>query len=226
MQTDHGECNVMLGKQTAGSSSEPIYRAAEALLDQVKVQSNDRHALDLGGGQGIFSEVLLKYEWNATLLDYAPGRVRGVKCVSADLNERWPLVAEEFILVVALEVVEHLENPRHFFRELARVLRPNGYALVSTPNQLSIASKLCLLARNEFRDFQQSCYPSHITALLDIDFRRISNEVGLELLETRYTNWGRIPFLKWRWQIVPGLKGRSFSDNVIYLFQAGKKFSP
>jgi ubiquinone/menaquinone biosynthesis C-methylase UbiE len=40
-----------------------------------------------------------------------------------------------FDLVVAFEVIEHLENWREFLREARRVLAPNGQFIVSTPNK-------------------------------------------------------------------------------------------
>jgi len=41
-----------------------------------------------------------------------------------------------FDLVVAFEVIEHLENWRDFLLEVRRVLAPNGQFIVSTPNKL------------------------------------------------------------------------------------------
>ncbi len=41
-----------------------------------------------------------------------------------------------FDLVVAFEVIEHLEDWRDFLREVRRVLAPAGQFIVSTPNRL------------------------------------------------------------------------------------------
>jgi len=41
-----------------------------------------------------------------------------------------------FDLVVAFEVIEHLENWREFLLEARRVLTPGGQFIVSTPNRL------------------------------------------------------------------------------------------
>ena len=50
-------------------------------------------------------------------------------------------------VVTALEVIEHLENPRAFCRELARVAKPGGWVVVTTPNQLSLLSLLSLVVK-------------------------------------------------------------------------------
>ena len=79
-------------------------------------------------------------------------------------------------VVVGVETIEHLENPRAFARELNRLCRPGGWIIITTPNQLSFLSKLTLLLKNEFNAFQASSYPAHITALLEVDLRRIATE--------------------------------------------------
>lgn len=43
----------------------------------------------------------------------------------------------KFKLVLALEVIEHLEEPKELLREINRVLVVNGHLLISTPNRLS-----------------------------------------------------------------------------------------
>jgi 2-polyprenyl-3-methyl-5-hydroxy-6-metoxy-1,4-benzoquinol methylase len=208
----------LLGKQRGGLSSHPIYETAWRIVAALP-PGDARNVLDLGGGAGNFSRVLAGSGWRTTLADYHPASMEGVTSVQLDLNLRFPFPDDEFDLIVSLEVIEHVENPRHFFRELYRCSRPGGHIIVSTPNQLSLASKLCLVARNEFRDFQKSSYPAHITALLGVDFERISVEVGLTQLAVSYTDSGRIPFTTMNWQVIPFLKGQLFSDNVFFLFR-------
>jgi 2-polyprenyl-3-methyl-5-hydroxy-6-metoxy-1,4-benzoquinol methylase len=114
-------------------------------------------------------------------------------------------------VTVSIETIEHLENPRAFFRELTRITRPGGLIVVTTPNQLSLLSKLTLVVKNQFNAFQDGSYPAHRTALLEIDLRRIAAEVGLTDAQVQYTNSGRIPGMAWHW---PFVGGRAFSDNV------------
>jgi SAM-dependent methyltransferase len=47
-----------------------------------------------------------------------------------------PFPSARFDLVVAFEIIEHLENPRAFLKEMERVLGPDGILIVSTPNRL------------------------------------------------------------------------------------------
>lgn len=121
----------------------------------------------------------------------------------------------------SLETIEHVENPRAFVRELVRITKPGGQIVVTTPNQLSVASKVFFLARSEFMHFQESpgLYPAHISALLGVDLLRIARENGLVQIELRYTGDGRIPLTSRSWPksfgSFRGWRGRAFSDNVI-----------
>jgi SAM-dependent methyltransferase len=124
-------------------------------------------------------------------------------------------------VVCCVETIEHLENPRALARELDRLARPGGLIVVTTPNQLSWMSKLCLLTRNEFTHFQErpGLYPAHLTALLECDLRRIARELGWLDIEVLYSGDGRMPgtAAHWpRWLAArSGWRGRAFSDNVI-----------
>jgi 2-polyprenyl-3-methyl-5-hydroxy-6-metoxy-1,4-benzoquinol methylase len=134
--------------------------------------------------------------------------------VEANLDEPpYPLASGVGDAVVAVETIEHLENPRCFMRELTRIAKPGGLVIVTTPNQLSLLAKATLLLKNQFNAFQDGSYPAHITALLELDLLRIAGECGLVDAEIHYTNAGRIPFTARHW---PGfLRGRTFSDNVL-----------
>ena len=95
--------------------------------------------------------------------------------------------------VVAVEVIEHLENPRQFTRQLVRLAKRGGWVIITTPNQLSLLSLLTLVLKKRFQAFQDVHYPTHITALLEVDLRRIAAECGLEQIEIEYSGQSRIP---------------------------------
>jgi hypothetical protein len=121
-------------------------------------------------------------------------------------------------MVVAAETIEHLENPRAFVRELTRLARPGGWVVVTTPNQLSLLSKLTLVLKNEFNAFQSGSYPAHLTALLEADLRRIGAECGWAEATVMYTYRGRIPgtahpWPRWLSRTFP----RALSDNVLII---------
>lgn len=208
------ENSMRIGIQDKGFSSEPIYRMAERTIREWDLPYTSM-VLDLGGGAGHFAKSLIRYFKYVHLLDFAPAiQPKRIICSSGNLNNSLPYSDSTFDAVVSLEVIEHLENPRHFVREIARILRVNGRCFISTPNQISLSSKLCLLLRSQFQQFQDSCYPAHITALLPIDLLRITAEAGFACTSIIYTDDGRIPGTNIRWQAIPFLTGKWFSDNL------------
>lgn len=73
-------------------------------------------------------------------------RQRGVDAKFCDLNsERIPFSDAAFDLVFAGEVIEHLVDTDGFLSEVARVTRPNGHVLITTPNLASFENRLRLV---------------------------------------------------------------------------------
>jgi SAM-dependent methyltransferase len=68
-------------------------------------------------------------------------------------------------LVVAFEVIEHLENWRGFLHEARRVLAPNGQFIVSTPNKLYYAESRRQAGPNPFHvhEFEFDEFRSELT---------------------------------------------------------------
>jgi SAM-dependent methyltransferase len=74
-------------------------------------------------------------ELREDLLERAQARLDDAR--KADLNEPWPLPDESVDVLHSNQVIEHLPRTDHFMREVRRVLRHEGYALVSTNNLAS-----------------------------------------------------------------------------------------
>lgn len=100
--------------------------------------------LDLGCGDGSFtvrvaSRVQAGAVHGVELIDAAAdaARARGVQTIGADLGERLPYEDASFDVIHSNQVIEHLPSTDQFLREIARLLRPGGYAVVSTNNLAS-----------------------------------------------------------------------------------------
>ena len=59
---------------------------------------------------------------------------KGIRVYNSDLNEPFPFESESFDVVHANQVIEHLPNTDGFIREVYRILKRGGYAVISTPN--------------------------------------------------------------------------------------------
>lgn len=201
---------------TGGTSAGSIYRAVARLVRELHPPGG--MLLDVGCGTGELREHMLNFcdiYVGADVVRHG-GFPDGADFRPVDLDAGRVDVDDEAADIVAcVETIEHLENPRNLFRELARLARPGGLIVVTTPNQISLLSKLGLFLKDQFPAFQErpGLYPAHITALLPVDLLRIAKEVGLVEPILRYSGSGRIPGTKWHWPWP--LRGQSFSDNVL-----------
>jgi 2-polyprenyl-3-methyl-5-hydroxy-6-metoxy-1,4-benzoquinol methylase len=202
-------------RQSLGSSERAIYDTVAQLF----AGRNASGVLaDVGCGTGNLAERVRSRFPRIIGVDIVryDGLPAGVEFRPGDLDrEPLPLADGEADAAAAVETIEHLENPRALMRELARIVRPRGTIVVTTPNQLSALSLLTLAVKQRFSAFQDVSYPAHRTALLEIDLRRIAAECGLEDVEIRYTRSGRVPMTGSHYPAaLSGLSPRLFSDNV------------
>jgi 2-polyprenyl-3-methyl-5-hydroxy-6-metoxy-1,4-benzoquinol methylase len=174
---------------------------------------------DIGCGRGDLWESLRGPFQSCIGIDAVryEGLPADVRFHAADLEAaRLPLPDASVDVAAAIEVIEHLENPRALARELARIVRPGGWVVVSTPNQLSALSLLTLALKGRFSAFQDEAYPAHRTALLEIDLRRILAESGLRDVAVAYTCLGRLPLSARHYpDAVARLAPRKLSDNIV-----------
>jgi 2-polyprenyl-3-methyl-5-hydroxy-6-metoxy-1,4-benzoquinol methylase len=204
-------------RRSMGRSDHAIYAAVARALD-VRGAKGEL-LVDVGCGNGhLWPYVRGRFARCAgvDLVRYEelPGEVEFVR---AELNgEGLPLEAGSADAVVSAETIEHLENPRAFMRELVRVARPGGWVVVTTPNQLSLLSLLTLVVKRRHAAFQDVHYPAHLTALLEVDLRRIAAECGLRETAIEYTRQGRVVLTPWHYpRPLARLAPRLCSDNLL-----------
>ena len=215
----HDERLEWRARETLGSSSDAIY---EMVADAVRSRRiAGERLVDVGCGQGALWRVLrdrfptycgvdaVRYEGLPTDAEFR----------QADLDQPgWPVEAADADLVVALETIEHLENPWAFMRDLVRIARPGGWVVVTTPNQLSWLSLATLIVNQRFSAFTDVSYPVHRTALLESDLRRMAGECHLKDVAVRYSYWGRVPKTPWHYPRALARRfPRALSDNLMLI---------
>jgi SAM-dependent methyltransferase len=111
-----------------------------------------------------------------------------------DLNADWPYPTRFFDGVVAIEVIEHLENPRHFFREASRVAKE--FIIVTTPNLLSPYNRRAFYENGGFDWHSREKYLTetaplgHITPIFIWQIEQICKDLGLKLEKVEYVDTG------------------------------------
>jgi len=147
-------------------------------------------ALDLGCGQGNLSKMIHSKGYSILGVDIENFlKFDDIEFKKRDLDNNWDL-KDKFDLVIATELIEHLENPRHFFRELKKVLKEGGIGIITTPNIAQWKARLNFLLRGKIWGFRNVDYKlsGHITPLSRYDFKRICKEVGLKIIKITYNN--------------------------------------
>ena len=116
----------------------PWYRFAARLLPEDAARAG--RWVDLGCGQGEFLELAAAARGLAGLgLDYWRSNARagarlGRPALAADLNRALPFRDASLDGATLIEVVEHIVRAEDLLAELARVIRPGGWLVLTTPN--------------------------------------------------------------------------------------------
>jgi SAM-dependent methyltransferase len=100
-----------------------------------------RHVLDIACGEGYGSAALLRAGAASVIgVDISEEACKHASMkygIDARLGsaEAIPLADHSVDLLVSFETIEHLDSPGAFVNECARVLRPGGRLIISTPNR-------------------------------------------------------------------------------------------
>lgn len=113
------------------------YRERRHLLDRAVAGLSPGHALDVGAAGGGNTRVLLARGWRAAALEYGADGAqvcarRRVPVVRADAT-RLPVEPGALDLVVAFDVLEHLDDDVAAVKGIVEALRPGGTFLVAVP---------------------------------------------------------------------------------------------
>ena len=188
-------------------------------LKQFKTKG--KSLLDFGAGKGELIDILKKFDFSevsgADLFKKPKSLDKDIKWYQLDLNNKFK-IKKRFDFVICSETIEHLENPRHTLRTIFNILKKSGVLILTMPNNNSLRSYFSLIFKDHFVAFLDTCYPAHITAILEKDLIRICKEIGYKKPKIYFTNFGVIPKLTYTtWQKISLglLKGRYFSDNLI-----------
>jgi 2-polyprenyl-3-methyl-5-hydroxy-6-metoxy-1,4-benzoquinol methylase len=204
-------------RQSLGASSDAIHRMVAEAIDRHDIRGS--RVFDVGCGRGSLRAVLqhrfAEYRGLDAVL-YA-GFPNAAEFTHVDLDrENWGVESGSGDLVVAVETIEHLENPWAFLRQLAALAVAGGWVMVTTPNQLSVLSLMTLVLKRRFSAFQDADYPAHRTALLESDLRRVARACDLEVVEVGYSLRGRLPLTGWHYPIAAARRWPlRLSDNLM-----------
>lgn len=108
--------------------------------------------LDLGCGDGTFTVMVAKalsteeiHGVDVNREELAKAKIKGIQAYGANLNSDTLHFDEEFGVVSAFDVIEHLWNADNLLSNAYRALKRGGHFIITTPNLASWANRLPLL---------------------------------------------------------------------------------
>jgi SAM-dependent methyltransferase len=155
-----------------------------------KVVPAGSRVLDLASGHGAWARRLSDHGYATTACDIRPDLCM-VPCTRLDLNDAFSTqFAPEFDAVTAIEMLEHVENPRHIAREANRLMKPGGKLIFSTPNASGLHSRVKFLFTGRFAQFDDHQYNAigHIRPLTHWELDKILTEAGFSTLSVSFHN--------------------------------------
>ena len=131
----------------------------EFLIGHFKNIDKKYKVLEIGSGTGYFLNDLLDLGFsNVYTIDienYLTPEIKNkVTFNAADLSfDILPFDDGFFDFIVSIQVIEHVENPWHFIREVSRVLKVDSNLIISFPTSKDIFSRLKFLKEGNVYSF-------------------------------------------------------------------------
>jgi SAM-dependent methyltransferase len=137
-----------------GGASRPNCRVQERRASESSIRSRETIVgvfadkrrgtlLDIPAGAGDESRALGALGYRVCSVDLFPDSrgATSMGTVCADASFTFPFRDRTFDYVLSREGIEHLENQSGFSRECARVLKPGGTIVVTTPNLMHLSAR-------------------------------------------------------------------------------------
>ncbi len=176
----------------------------ETILEWLK-PIQEKHVLDLGCGDAALTYLLTKQGANVTGVDNEPEGIKlaqqnfsryraKARFVLGDVRSTG-LSDNTFDIVVSSEVIEHVERPEELVKEAARLLKPGGVFLLTTPYRL----------KEQPHPFHvHEFYPGELKTLLkpyfsNIEIKETHNMLWMALSDHPWKHFGRRQI--WRYLI-------------------------
>lgn len=133
-------------------------------------------AIDLGTGYGAMAERLQNMGCEVLAADLcSDGFEAKVSHIVINFDQpdfATSLGVNSFDIVTAIEVIEHVESPIGFLRNVRRLLSPNGVAVLTTPNVDCLPARVKHLFYGTLRCMDEQGEPTHISPIFFDLFKR------------------------------------------------------
>jgi SAM-dependent methyltransferase len=195
------------GYYTSENLSVPdfIHRRLDEIISGFSRYRVHNRLLEIGFGAGSLLGAAVRAGWRVEGVEVSEsavkhGEAQGFKTFHGEFSEA-RFAAERFDLVIATELLEHVQYPGAMIHEIARVLRPGGLFWGTTPNPRGLSPRLLGL------EWSVICPPDHLQLLSEKGVGNLLVEAGFRKvsIQTEGTN----PF-----ELI-GFRGRKSSSDLL-----------
>lgn len=162
----------------------------------VRLVGSSKRVLELGCGPGSITKLLTEHgQCRVTALELDPDAISKAACyceaiMQADLNSvEWPHLldgAEQFDVIVAADVLEHLYDPWTTLKRMAGFINAGGHLVISLPHVGHAAVVSCLINGDfEYRDWGL-LDRTHIRFFGLKNIEDLFAQADLKIIEARY----------------------------------------
>jgi 2-polyprenyl-3-methyl-5-hydroxy-6-metoxy-1,4-benzoquinol methylase len=207
MSDTEAALDIEYGYRSSAPSHTSAYLQQIVLRSIRAVAAPRAEILDAGCGNGWFSQQLKQAGYSVAAVDSSRSGIEQARRANNDIDFRVasvyddlaPMFNRKFAVVVALEVIEHLYDPRRFLKRAHDVIADDGVLILSTPYH-GYLKNIALAVTGKL--------DSHFTALWDGGHIKFWSRKTLSLLLTsagfdvvEFRGAGRIPLL-WKSMIL------------------------
>ena len=188
----------------------PLHKLNPVRLDYIKRTACEHFALpagfkslqklkiaDIGCGGGLLTEPLARLGATVTGVDAGKENIKvaaaHAKAAGLDIEyvatsaEALAASGRKFDIVTALEIVEHVDNVDVFIKALARLVKPGGLLIMSTPNRTAKSYMLGIIAAEYIlrwlpvgtHDWKKFLKPSELAAHITANGLDITDVCGM-----------------------------------------------
>ncbi len=146
-----------------GSSN--IKKYVAAFLESEADWLRGKAVVDIPAGSGYTAGIAHRLGADVRAYDLFPEffEAEGLECRPADLTQALPVESASADLVICQEGIEHLPDQLAVLREFARILRPGGRLILTTPNVSHLRARVSHLLTES--DFYKRMPPNELDAL-------------------------------------------------------------
>jgi 2-polyprenyl-3-methyl-5-hydroxy-6-metoxy-1,4-benzoquinol methylase len=162
-----------------------VAKRGERIIDVAAAQGNFSIALAQAGYAVTWNDIrsdlvgYVKLKYSGPGIDYRPGN-------AFELNAN-----ESFDVALVSEVIEHVAHPDHFIAQIAHLVRPRGFLILTTPNGRYFRNRLPKFSdctnfdESEARQFGPDA-EDHIFLLHPQELRDIAEAAGLDVVRLSF----------------------------------------